>query len=198
MMKQIFQTLLLFILIFSLSSCTAATPTPDAPAAVPTTAAIESTPALGVQEGYPAASGSGGPTDAYPGPVSPTQDLMGAFPQAVNVPEPKEGLGVVTGRLIELSTNQPYLAPTLILGTLVFASDPNAAPPLVGYSEETDPKATQDLSGKFIFTDIKPGSYGIVVWTPGSHTLVNDSQGNTVQVTVEAGKVVDLGNVYVP
>lgn len=147
--------------------------------------------------GYPATGQQLVSTSAYPAPVSEEKDPKSLYPQSVNVPEPKPDLGVITGKVIERGTKEVYLAPTLILGELTFADNPDA-PPLVGFSEKTDPKGIQDQSGKFIFQDIKPGKYSIVVWTPMSQTLVSDADGNTLFVTVEAGKVTDLGNVFVP
>ena len=147
--------------------------------------------------GYPVTDQQPLSTSAYPGPSPEEQDLKSLYPESVAVPEPKADLGVITGKVIERGTNQIYLAPTLILGELTYADNPSA-PPLVGFSEKTDPKAIQDQSGKFVFEDIKPGKYSIVVWTPMSQTLVSDGEGKTVLITVEAGKVIDLGDVYVP
>lgn len=188
-MIKIARQILLLLITLVLVSCSATSPTSSVPGATATKGTFE--------QGYPLQNGPGA-TDSYPAPLSPTQDFVSSFPETVTIPKPKDGVGVVTGRLVESGNREPYLASTLILGTMVFANEPNAAPPLLRYSEVTDPKATQDRSGKFYFEDIAPGTYGIVIWTPGSHSLVNDGQGNTVQVNVEAGKVTDLGDVFVP
>ena len=159
------------------------------------------TPQMNVEKqptpGYPATDQQPESTIAYPGPVSEEKDPKSLYPQSVDIPKPKADLGVITGKVIESGTKEVYLAPTLILGELTFADNPDA-PPLVGFSEKTDPIGIQDQSGKFVFEDIKPGKYSIVVWTPMSQTLISDADGNTLFVTVEAGKVTDLGNVFVP
>lgn len=173
-----------FILMIAVVSCSSST-TPQMVTEKPST------------PGYPAAGQQTLSSNAYPGPGPGEEDRKSFYPPSVSVPKPKAGLGVITGKVIERGTNEIYLAPTLILGELSFADNPSA-PPLVGFSEQTDPKGIQDQSGKFIFEDIKPGKYAIVVWTPISQTLVSDEKGATVMIDVTAGKVIDLGDVYVP
>lgn len=188
-----FAKILLLVLLMILPACSAAT-TPTIPAELPPTAAVDAS------SGYPGGEPTMPevPTESYPGPPQPTDDPLAAYPKTIEVPQPKPGLGVVTGRVLEQSNNEVYLAPSLILGELVYSSDPDAAPPLVGFSEGSDPKAVQALTGNFVFQDIKPGSYAIVIWTPASSTLLMDSDGNTTVVEVQADQVLDLGDVFVP
>jgi hypothetical protein len=125
----------------------------------------------------------------YPGP-----ELTINIPPHIIVPTPVGQLGVVTGTLLK-EDNEPYLS-ELLLGELVY-SDNQDAPPLVGYSIETSPRAEYDQTGLFVFKDIAPGIYAIVIWTPISATLLLDDEEQYVQVLVEAQKLTDLGLVYV-
>jgi len=186
-MKYLAAFLIVFILGIALSACS---PVPTgAPPAADTLAVPSSA------EAYPPPQQSSQSEESYPGP-DPVEQAS-AFPDSVEIPQPGPDLGVVTGRILQAGTTEAYLAPTLVLGELVFPDNPEA-PPLVGYSVETDPIGVEDRTGRFVFADVKPGKYAIVIWTPLTQTLVMDSQGSTVQVEVEAGKIVDLGDVYVP
>jgi hypothetical protein len=146
-------------------------------------------------ESYPGPEDAGvSPTESYPAPPQPNPE-ENFYPESIAVPQPAQGAGVVTGKLV--NDGEVYLAPILILGGLVYASDPQY-PPLVEYSVETSPKAIQDQTGKFVFQDVPPGEYAMVIWTPEAQTLVTDSSGEYVAVTVEADKVTDLGELLVP
>ena len=179
--------LLAVILLFALFACSSPQTT-EPPLVVPEKTLLP-------DDIYPPAGQAPSSEESYPGPDPVNQSSV--FPDAIEVPQPAPDLGVVTGRILQAGNQEVFLAPTLLLGELVFADDPNA-PPLVGYSIETDPVAVQDKTGQFVFKDIKPGKYAIVVWTPLTQSLLMDSQGATAQVIVEAGKIVDLGDVYVP
>jgi len=189
-----FSKILLLILLMVLPACSGAITTPTLTGAPPPTAGAQ--PSTGYPAEDPGVENQ--PTQAYPGPPVPSDDPLAGYPKSLEVPQPKAGLGVITGRILEVANNEVYLAPTLILGEMTYPSDPNAAPPLVGFSETTDPRGIQDQSGKFVFQDIKPGTYAVVVWTPASSTLVTDKEGNTAVVEVTADKVVDMGDVYTP
>lgn len=193
-MTQLKKALLLFLLIL-LPACSSAAPTPAAPseAGLPT-AEVEASSGYPVEEPGAAVP----PAEAYPGPQAATDDPLAAYPETLLVPQPKAGLGVITGRILELANNEVYLAPTLILGELTYPNEAGAAPPLVGFSETSDPRGIQARTGKFMFQDIEPGTYAVVIWTPASSTLVTDRQGNTSIVEVKADQIVDMGDVFIP
>lgn len=194
---KLFKVLLLTTLLAAvLAGCSIdSTPTASVESPVPTSPAE----AFATISGYPASNYENLPTvpnsESYPAPdVEASKDL---FPESIEVPTPSEGMAVVTGHVLEKSNEKPYLAPSLILGELVYSNDKTVAP-LIGYSVETDPVATQDRTGKFVFKDVKPGEYAIVVWTPNSQTLITDRQNVLIVVNTEAGQTLDLGKVYVP
>ena len=156
-------------------------------------------------------------TEAYPGPAIdniennvdietgyPVDDSMierlNDLPVELEVPKPDESSGVVIGKMITKSDNEPYIAPRLYLGSYIVPEEDVAdAPSLIGISVESDPVAQQAQDGSFVFANIQPGDYILLIWSPMNIVPAEkgDGQGEMV-VSVEAGKVIDLGTVYVP
>ena len=131
--------------------------------------------------------------NAYPQPTE--IDIL--HPDKIEIPNPSANNGVVTGKILIQGTNEPYLNSFLILGEVSEADQPGF-PPLVGYSLDSNPRAVQAKDGTFVFDKIKPGKYGIVLWSPLSTFLLSDPQtGETILVMVNAGKITDLGTIYI-
>jgi hypothetical protein len=134
----------------------------------------------------------------YPGPNSGngTSNAVSTpdyFVTQLTVPTPVSGKAAVTGQLLVGGEGgKPYMA-TLYLASTIPASTPEY-PPLISFSEESDLRAVQDVdTGCFLFTDVTPGQYAIIVWTPlGGNPLLNED-GSTVMLTVSSGEVKDLG-----
>jgi hypothetical protein len=137
-------------------------------------------------------------TSSYPGPLGGS-----GIPEVVStpmnyvtqliVPTPLTGKAVVTGvLLIGGEGGKPYMA-TLYLASTVPPSTPDY-PPLIAFSEQSDQLGIQDVdTGRFLFTNVAPGQYAIIIWTPfGGNPLV-DQSGNSLLFTVKAGEVKDLG-----
>jgi hypothetical protein len=116
----------------------------------------------------------------------------------VVVPTPKADLGIVTGKLLSSdSGNPPYIA-TLYLGSTIPANK-DGFPPMVSLSADTDPKGRQDETGTFVFTDIKPGLYALVIWDPYNSVVVQDEKKeNYLTFEVKAGEITDLGTILYP
>lgn len=132
----------------------------------------------------------------YPAPVT-TENADKFHPDYLVIPTPSPENGVITGKILIENSNEPYLNSLLVLGDV---SEPDAEgyPPLVGYSVDSDPKAIQSSDGVFVFDNIKPGEYGIVLWSPISTFLLTDhNTGDTIFVTVKAGEVTNIGTHYV-
>jgi hypothetical protein len=136
--------------------------------------------------------------EPYPGPlggqVEPqAASIPGYYVTHLVVPTPSSGKAVVTGiLLIGGEDKQPYLA-TLYLGPTIPPSTPDY-PPMISFSEKSDPLAVQDVdTGRFLFSDVSPGQYGMILWSPfGGNPLV-DENGDTILFSVNADEVKDLG-----
>jgi hypothetical protein len=189
-MKNImYKSFLIFVLIFLTGCSNLQTTTPYPTTVQPT----DISKATQMANPYPVP-----PTQvvaAYP--VPPT-DVAKAnpLPKKIEIPNPKDDNGVVIGYMMVQGENKPY-AGILYLGGMVYADNPDA-PPMVGFSVETSPKADMDQVGRFVFKDVKPGDYGLVLWNPVSFFLLNEpNTEKSIKVVVKKGEVIDLGTVYV-
>jgi hypothetical protein len=109
-------------------------------------------------------------------------------------PQSRPGTGTVIGRLdLTSQKDAQYNAQDLYLGRLVPAGLPNMSP-AVSFSYDTDPKTVvHDADGTFAFIDVPPGTYALLVWTPGISFVIQSSPSEPFQVNVEADKTTDLG-----
>ncbi len=116
-----------------------------------------------------------------------------------SIPTPKKDLGVVVGKLLTPNVNgAPYLATIYLAQTL--QANQTDFPPMLAFSEKSNPKATQDSTGQFIFSDVPPGTYALIIWTPISSTPILDpnNTNNYFLFRALAGKVTNLGLIVIP
>ena len=126
----------------------------------------------------------------------PTSTPTAAVP--VVVPTPNSSSGIVTGTLLSSDPGNPPYSAILYLGNTI-QPDKAGFPPMVSLSPETDPKGTQDESGAFVFIDIKPGLYALIVWDPFNSVVVQDEKKeNYLTFEVKAGEITDLGTILYP
>jgi len=140
---------------------------------------------------------------AYPEPSAGSESpsisaTLENFTTHLVVPTPSSGKCVITGQLlIGGNEDQPYIA-TLYLGKTVPPSTPGYAP-LISHSADTDPLAIQDVNtGRFVFSDVSPGQYAIVLWTPYGGSLLADGNGQTIMISVVENETKDLGVIPIP
>jgi hypothetical protein len=115
------------------------------------------------------------------------------------IPTAASGLAVVTGRMVMMDPlGKPYLT-GLYLGNTLYAAEEAESPPLVSFSELESPEAVQDVeTGQFVFTDIPPGEYALIIWTPVFSMIVIDPDtGHEMIFQVEADQLKDLGTISV-
>jgi len=90
------------------------------------------------------------------------------------------------------------MAGDLFLGKLIPADQPGA-PPAVAFSEQTDLRASvRNSDGTFAFSDIAPGTYALIVWTPLTSFVIEAASGGLLKAVVEADRTNDLGTVVIP
>ena len=165
------------------------TSTPLSPAAVDEPVVEESNGA--VDEPYPGADPVlKPPTAPYPGPT--IEGLQAEPPDTErNLPAANSETGIVGGILIREIVGEgfvPFSPQRLILGEIITLD--SGEPAYVGASGES-PTAELLPTGIFIFRNISPGDYNLVVDIGITQLLVGDT------FTVEAGQVIDLGQVFV-
>jgi len=135
--------------------------------------------------GMPAAA----PDPGYP---VPTPEGMQAEPPSpeVNLPAAGGDNGVVGGVLIREVGDQgfmPLIPRELILGEIVSV---NTGEPAYVRTNEDSPRAELFPTGVFIFRNVPPGEYGLVMDLGFSQFLIED-----YTFSVEPGQVLDLGQV---
>jgi hypothetical protein len=140
------------------------------------------------------------PNTATVAPVAqtPAADTTIATRQPVVVQTPaSDQVGTVTGQLIRLQTKgdpEPLADAPIYLGTIL--KNPDGQDRLVEVSPETSPKTNADDQGRFVFTNIPAGRYGLMLDTPvGTLLLNNPDTGADLIVEVTGGKVLDLGEL---
>jgi len=109
--------------------------------------------------------------------------------------QPAQGKANLRGRL---EASPGILLGELFLAQAVPASNPDVA--LLELDQDNSPRAFLDrATGRFVFVDIEPGKYGLIVWEPMNSVIVNDPEtGGTLFVTLSADRVVDVGTLPVP
>ena len=166
------------------------TATPLSSAAVDEPVVEESNGA--VDEPYPGAGATlkPPPTAPYPGPT--IEGLQAEPPNTErNLPAADSETGIVGGILIREIVGEgfiPFSPQKLILGEIITLD--TGEPAYVGASGES-PIAELLPTGIFIFRNVTPGDYNLVVDIGITQFLVGDT------FTVEAGQVIDLGQVII-
>jgi hypothetical protein len=147
---------------------------------------------------YPAPAASTAPAVAatpYPGPIEATARPT-ATSTPIVVPTAAKDSGVVTGFLFLKGSNMktPISDQTVKLGEKVFMTPGPAY--IYGLSDRFAPIAVTDGKGQFAMNNVPPKKYIIMVWSPSAMYVVLDPKtGKELEITVEAGKVLDLCNL---
>lgn len=137
-----------------------------------------------------------------PGPqVSPLNSPLQptATPTAKPVlmlPQPAPGTAVIGGILMIEHTDTPMMGVELFLANHI-GSTPDT--PMYSMDPSSAPKAVTENDGRFVFKDVPPGRYAIVVWNPFNSFLARDPKtGLELIVDVQADKTYDVGTLYEP
>lgn len=157
-----------------LAACSPA-PKPPQPAAATPAGGAYPYPAAQIVNPYPAGMEPVAPTD-IPLPT-PTYDAQ---------------MGMVRGRLLE--ANAPVKE--LIVFLAEIAKDAKGAELAASFSATDSPRMNTNENGEFVFMNVKPGRYSIVLYTGMDAWLLNyPDKKEPILFTVEAGKTVDIGDL---
>ena len=135
---------------------------------------------------------------AYPGPDN-SQATPTLVPTPLTLRPPASGKANIHGILTTGANKTPDMN-FLLLASAVPADKPGYAP-MLSYSFDDSPRAVQDSTGMFVFFDVTPGQYGLVIASPIGGANVNDPNLNPPQAmvfTVAAGDDKDLGTINIP
>lgn len=181
------------------------TPPPAEPTAEPAGASATA-PA---DSAYP---GPAGASSAYPGPASPSSAYpAGEAPdlgptvssEPITIPQPSSSsVGVVHGSLFQSTDGGqrvPVAGYSLYLGEILKTSE--GVEGLVSLDPSTAPVAQVNGLGQFVFTDVPPGRYGLMLETgvKGGQLLLNDpTSGGDFIIEIVGGDTKDLGELAYP
>ena len=135
---------------------------------------------------------------AYPGSPALPDDISAEPPNPKrNLPAPVAGAGTIGGVLVREVTEGGFTPVTplnLYLGNVL--EDSKGRQALLAWSENS-PKATLLPTGIFIFNNVAPGTYGLVIDLGFSQFPLTSQDGSDLLITVEAGQALDLGQIFV-
>ncbi len=128
------------------------------------------------------------PLNSVPSTVTPNTEIIYV------VPTPGADTGVVIGTILDISTKKPLGGHTIYLGTIIYMTPAPAHSYVL--QETSSPHTYADQDGHFALGNVQPGNYIVMVWTPiGTTVIIDPKTGIELNVVVEAGKTVDLGNI---
>ena len=137
-------------------------------------------------------SGSMPPGNPYPDdrPRSAPSSIS-SFPSVV--PTPLETKGTIIG---QLKGRIPGTSPeglVLYLGTLLpLTPGPDY---LINLDPKNAPSTQLHADGRFIISNVAPGQYALILWTPRDSPFVPDPNNPEKEliVNIEPGKIIDIG-----
>lgn len=140
----------------------------------------------------------GSATTAYPGAAVPQEEILAVPPNpARDLPPASADTGVIGGALIrELSEEgfMPLDPHELILAVIV---NNDAGTPMFLRHDEDALRAETFPTGVFVFHDVPPGRYGLIIGLGITQFPVRTPDGSELLVDVTPGAVIDLGQVIV-
>ncbi len=176
------------ILILLLAACSGGSPTPS----IPPTAAVSplATPVTATAQAEPSPAALDSPL------APPTPGVM------ATVAPPSAGKAAVAGRLIDVKSSQPMVNQPVSLPTIVCpegVTEENKRDQCVYVVDEAfDPSAMTDADGRFVFRDVRPGEYVMLVGSPTTRsTVLADDFNQPLIWKTEADKVLELGDLAV-
>ncbi len=192
MPRLVRSSLLIVLLLAMLAGCGAkpgASPT-AAPSPIPATPAAEAVPAYPGPEVVATPAGYPGPQIETPMPTRTPVNTQGT---------PRKGLGNVQGIILTRAPGTDQAAPlqntTLYLATMLNNVDGKPSG-IVRVNEDNAPLAVTDLEGDFIFVNIEPGWYGLVIKHPLSLLMATDViTGDDIVFELKSGDKLDLGKI---
>lgn len=173
-MKSYIFTLWIFLIFFTIS-CGAATPT-----------ATETNSTADNEAGYPVAG--------YPGPPGGAP-LNLTSTRVVEVVAPQADRATVTGIIISQRTNEPIVEVPVQLAGVFYEGDRGA------YVLDTaqSPTTTTDGQGRFVFVDIEPRDYVIVVGNVeiNDYVIIPEESGRAKTWTAVPGEILDTNSLTI-
>jgi hypothetical protein len=192
--KTLFLTLLLTTLVIGCRTANNGEPDVETPEVTIVTEPAPSQP-VDPDSGYPSPSDV---TSAYPGQSAPTPEgALSEMPDPErNLPAPDADSGSVGGFLIrvESGTYIPVMPQKLYLAKVLL--DNQGRQSVIARNANSQ-QAELLPAGVFLFTNVPPGTYGLVLDIALAEFPALAENGQPLLIEVEAGQSLDLGAVVV-
>lgn len=149
------------------------------------------------ESGYPGTAAVAANIDGYPGVAVPDNIVPEPPNPERDIPAPAENTGSIGGVLIrEISGAgfSPVVPKALYLGQILKDSEGRQA--LIAQGDDS-PSAQLFPTGVFLFNNITPGTYALVIDIGVSQFPVTGEDGSQLLIDVEPGKALDLGQIIV-
>ena len=180
-----------------------ASPTPMAEPTTPPTAEPATTEASGetaTAEAKPEveASQAESPLAAPDSPLAaPPSPLAPPSPAPTPVISGEEG--GLAGQIVVVRPTGDVAVSGLVIGLAEVILGDDGLPKASGYEASAAPKATTDDYGRFVFNNLKPGLYTLVLDAVVTQYQLDEAEtGDTILVEVKADEVVELGELRYP
>lgn len=133
---------------------------------------------------------------------SPSDQIAGPTASAIPtlpIGTPSPDKGIVTGVLLrKMPDGSVQSVGTRLFLAKLLTNQQGRIVPLAGLLESEAPFAFPDQRGQFVFNDVEPATYALVIRAPVFAMLARDmATGEDVVVKVVAGQVIDLGTITV-
>lgn len=175
-----------------LAACSGDEPTPE-----PTVAAPAATPTATQPESPLDAPNSPLPT-ATPQAVVPAAVAENVIPLGAPInPQTTETTGAATGRIF-IHNDQGFRPVTnVIVALAAVITGEDGVERAAGYDAANAPRNNIRDDGAFVIENVPPGRYGVILDAVITSILIKEAENpeNSLVITVEAGKVTDLGDL---
>lgn len=101
---------------------------------------------------------------------------------------------VIHGKLLSKETNQILPDIELKLGTIIPV---NPGPGYIVSTNESSPRTHTNFRGEFLFDDVGPNDYVLILNTPFNSYPVFSNNDEQIEIYEEVGNLIELGTVYV-
>lgn len=119
-----------------------------------------------------------------------------AYEVSRELPQPAEGKAILTGVLKVEHTDTAMMGVELYLANHIGATPDT---PMYSMDPSSAPRTATDNEGYFVFRDVPPGHYAIVVWSPFNSFLIRDPKTKlSFALDVQPNQVYDIGTFYEP
>lgn len=181
------------------------TATPMPPTVVPTTAPtatkVQPTPVIATvtPKAPPTAepSQAESPLAAPDSPLAPPSPLMPPAPAPT--PVTAADTGGLIGQIIVTRPTGDVAVAGLVIGLAEVILGDDGLPKASGYEASAAPKTTTDDYGRFVFNNLKPGRYTLILdAVVTQYQLDNVETGDTIVIEVKPNAVLDLGELRYP